>query len=308
MTGDILNEREFSEEENDTMASIVRVNKDYTLVTNLITFSFGIIGNLLNILMFTKLKIFRNNQCIFYLLAESFVDIVSLIYYFIIRFLSSQYGSDLTAYSTIWCKLKTMMGQILLLFPLSIICFAAFDQFLSTNFSPYVRQMSTLKLARRLIFLSLCFSLVHSIGFGIFFYARPPVDCVLSYQILTDYYSYFFYPIFCGILPIFIAGLFSLLAYQNVRRITRRQLPILRRRLDQQLTKFVLTRVTFLIILLGPFVIYRAYAINTNISPTDSFRLAIEGLILATVGSIFNLNYAVKFDFFFDFEEDCFFF
>jgi len=291
------------------MASIARltsINKDYTLVTNLITFSFGLIGNLFNILMFTKLKVFRNNQGVFYLIAESFVDIVSLIYYFIIRFLSFQYGSDLTAYSTVWCKLKTMMGQTLLLFQLSIVCFAAIDQFLSTSYLPYVRQMSTLKLARYLVYLSLCFSLAHSIGFGMFFYARPPVACVLSQSILTGYYSYFFYPIFCGILPLFIAGFFSFLAYRNVRRITRRQLSLVRRRLDQQLTTFVLTRVAFLIILLGPFVIYRAYAINTNISPTDSFRLAIESLILAIVGSIFNLNYAVKFDFI-DFEEEFFF-
>ncbi len=104
-------------------------------------------------------------------------------------------------------------------------------------------------------------------------------------------------------LPIFIAGLFSLLSYRNVRRITRRQLPIVHRRLDRQLTKFVLTHVGFLIILLTSVVIYRIYEINIYVNPTDYFRLAIEGLILATVGSIFNLNYAVKFDFF-DFKED----
>jgi hypothetical protein len=95
-------------------------------------------------------------------------------------------------------------------------------------------------------------------------------------------------------LPIFIAGLFSLLSYRNVRRITRRQLSIVRRRLDRQLTKFVLTHVGFLIILLTSVVIYRIYEINIYVNPTDYFRLAIEGLILATVGSIFNLNYAVN--------------
>jgi hypothetical protein len=91
-----------------------------------------------------------------------------------------------------------------------------------------------------------------------------------------------------------ISGSVSILAYRNVRRIIRRQLPIIRRRLDRQLTKFVLTRVIFLIIFNIPFVIYRIYAINVIINPNDSMGLAIERLIQAIIGSIFNLNFAVK--------------
>jgi hypothetical protein len=148
------------------------------------------------------------------------------------------------------------------------------------------------------VIISVCFSLSHSIGFGIFFYAKPPIDCVLSSPILIHYYSYVFYPIISGFLPILISGSFSILAYRNVRRIIRRQLPIFRRRLDQQLTKFVLTRVIFVILLVTPFVLYRAYIINTNISAKDSLGLAIENLLLAIIGSILNLIFAVKFLFF----------
>ena len=134
----------------------------------------------------------------------------------------------------------------------------------------------------------------HSIIFGIFFDAIPQVDCTVSQAILIRYYSYFFYPILCGFCPILISGSVSILAYRNVRRIIRRQLPIIRRRLDRQLTKFVLTRVIFLIIFNIPFVIYRIYAINVIINPNDSMGLAIERLIQAIIGSIFNLNFAVK--------------
>jgi len=282
-----------------TIQRIWTIAQNYTISTSFITFILGFIGNLLNILTFTKLKIFRNNQCIFYLIVESIVDISAVIFYFIIRFLAFLYGTDLTPYSSVWCKIKTIIGQTILLFQLCVVCCSAIDQYLSTSYSVYLRQKSTLTLARRLIIISLCFSLGHSIVLGVYFYARPPVDCVLSHSILTGYYSYFFYPILCGILPILIAGSASILAYRNVRRITRRQLPIVRRRLDRQLTAFVLIRVAFLIIFLTPFVLYRAYAINTNVSPTDFMQLAIEGLILAIIGSIFNLNYAVKFCFFY---------
>ena len=275
------------------MTSLLIFTREYSLITNTITTIFGIFGNSLNILTFTKLKAFENNQCIFYLLAESIVNLIAVIFYFIIRILITQYGSDFTPYITTWCRLKIMIVQTILLFPLFVVCFAAMDQYLATNSCNVLRQMSTLKLARSLLFSSLGFSLMHSIGFGLFFYARSPVDCGLLHPILMRYYSYFFYPILCGFLPLFISGLCSLLAYRNVRRIIRRQLPIVRRRLDRQLTKFVLLRVTFHILLLAPFIIYRAYAIHIHINPNDSFRLATDRLLLAIFGSFFNLNYTV---------------
>jgi len=285
-------------ENSSTIENLLTFSKYYTISTSCITFILGFIGNLLNILTFTKVKIFRNNQCIFYLIVESIVDLVAVIYYFIIRLLSFQYGSDLSSYSTIWCKIKTIIVQTILLLLLCIISCSAFDQFLSTSYSVFLRQKSTLKLARRLVIISICFSLSHSIGFGVFFYAKPPIDCVLSSPILIHYYSYVFYPIISGFLPILISGSFSILAYRNVRRIIRRQLPIFRRRLDQQLTKFILARVIFVILFVTPFVLYRAYIINTNVSAKDSLGLAIENLLLAIIGSILNLIFAVKFLFF----------
>jgi hypothetical protein len=282
-------------------STLLSISEDYTFSTSVLIFILGIVGNLLNILIFTKFQAFRNNQCVFYFIIESIVNTGAITFQSSLRLLTMIYGSDLSQYSSIWCKLRTIIGQTFLLLSLSSVCFNAIDQYLSTNYSPYIRRMSTLKLARRLTILSVCFSLSHSIGFGIFFAARSPVICAIFYPILLNYYSYIFYPILCGILPIFIAGLFSLLSYGNVRRITRRHLPIARRRLDRQLTKFVLTRVGFLIILLTPVVIYRIYEINIYVNPTDYYRLAIERLILAVISSSFNLNYSVKFDFFYRF-------
>ncbi len=283
---------------SSTIQQILAISQDYTISTNVIIVIIGFIGNLLNILVFTKLKLFRNNQCIFYLTVESIVDMGAVMFTFVLRFFMFLYGSDLAQYSSVWCKLRTIMLQTLLLLSFFAVCFAAIDQFLSTSYSVYLRQISTMNLARRLVIVSLCFSLGHSIGFGIFFNAIPSVDCVISYPILLNYYSYFFYPILCGLLPILISGSISILSYRNVRRIIRRQLPIVRRRLDHQLTKLVLTRVIFLIIFVAPVVIYRIYAINTIINPTDSLRIAIERLILAFISTMFSLNYAVKFCFY----------
>ncbi|CAF3513097.1 unnamed protein product [Rotaria sp. Silwood1] len=277
---------------SSTIQLLLTIAQQYTIYTTVIIFLMGFVGNLLNILIFTKLKIFQNNQCIFYLMVESIVDVNAVIYNFTLRLLTLIYGSDLSQYSTPWCKFRTMMGQTYLLISLSTICFAAIDQFLSTSHLIHLRQLSTLNLARCLVFASVCFSLVHSIGFGVFYTAKPSVDCVLSNPALVQYYSYFFYPMLCGLLPILISGSISLLAYRNVRRIVRRQLPIIRRRLDRQLTKFVLLRVVFLIIFLGPVVIYRIYVINAITQPPSPLRTAIERLVQAFIGSMFSLHFA----------------
>ena len=273
---------------------ILTITREYTFSIGFITFGFGLMGNLLNILVFLSHRAFRRNKCIFYLIAESFVDLVAVVFNAILQILTMLYGSDLSPYVSVWCKCRAMVLQTLALSVLCTTCFAAIDQYLSTSYSPYLRQMSSLAMARRLVIVSLCFSLGHSIVFGTFFDSKPPVDCVASNPIVIKYYSYFFYPILGGLLPIAVSGLASILAYRNVRRITRRQLPIVRRRLDHQLTTFVFIRVIFLIICLAPLVTHRIYAFNVVIRPTDSLRVAIERLVFAFVLSMYGFIYAVS--------------
>jgi hypothetical protein len=98
-----------------------------------------------------------------------------------------------------------------------------------------------------------------------------------------------------GLLPIVIASSFSLLAFQNVRRLIRRQIPIERRRFDRQITAMVLLRVVFFVLFTIPYDSYRIYTINTIVNPMDSFHYAISRLIQEIFISIFNLNYVVSF-------------
>lgn len=74
------------------------------------------------------------------------------------------------------------------------------------------------------------------------------IVCAIVKPILIRYLAYFCYPIFCSLLPILITSSFSLLAYRNVHHIVKLQVPIVRRRLNQQLTTMVLIRVAFFII------------------------------------------------------------
>jgi hypothetical protein len=73
------------------------------------------------------------NQCIFYLNIESIINIVALVYSFIDRITPYSDGHDLADYSLSWCKMRIVLDQMMQFIPISIICFATFDQIFSTN-------------------------------------------------------------------------------------------------------------------------------------------------------------------------------
>ena len=87
-------------------------------------------------------------------------------------------------------------------------------------------------------------------------------------------------------------SIFSLLAFRNVRKIIRTQIPIQRRRLDRQLTAMVLIRVIFVIPLTLPYVIHYAYTFtNKN---RNNIQLALDQLIAAIAISFAYLHYSVS--------------
>ena len=92
-----------------------------------------------------------------------------------------------------------------------------------------------------------------------------------------------------------ISVTFSLLAYRNVRRIVRRQLPVYRRRLDHQMTALALSRALCIGMLFLPFTAVSLYQLNLSSSATDySMQLAITRLVSAVATSFLYLNYCAS--------------
>ncbi|CAF5172864.1 unnamed protein product, partial [Rotaria magnacalcarata] len=125
-----------------------------------------------------------------------------------------------------------------------------------------MRRISSIQLARRLTLTAICIWIIHCIPYAIFYQIIPLNGCIITNTNLIHYYSYFYYPILHGLFPILTSCLFSLLAYRNVRHLVRRQLAVVRRRLDRQLTAMVFLRVIFFVLLLTPYTIYRIYSLN----------------------------------------------
>jgi hypothetical protein len=273
------------------------VAQKYTLEVNFIMFVAGVVGNVLNIFLFTKLKVFRNNRCAFYLIMESVASIAMLLIYFLPEIFQLLYGTDPMNLSLIYCKIKPPFSQFCRLMIGSIVCFEAFDQFLSTHHQFYLRQMSTLKLARWLIFAATILWSLHAIPFIVFYEIVPLLGCVITNQPLKQYYAFVYYIFINGLLPISITTLLSLLAYRNVRNLVRRQIPIERRRLDRQLTAMVFARIIVFVILSLPYTIYRIYLLNNIVSTTDSLSYDINQLVTAIVGSLLIWIYSVRYNY-----------
>ena len=113
---------------SDALPVLVATQK-YILYINYIIFIAGLIGNTLNIIVFTNLKVFRGNRSAFYLIVESIVDIVLLCNFVVTQIFQLIYGTDPINISLVWCKSKITLFQSCRLLIGSIICFEALDQF-----------------------------------------------------------------------------------------------------------------------------------------------------------------------------------
>lgn len=270
------------------------ISEKYWLYFHIFLLTVGLTSNIALILIFLTVRMFRGNQCVFYFTVESVANIgllllssPSFIYGYIIN-------QDPTFISVIWCKIQSSILHAFGLCSLFTVCFLAFDQYLSTNPRLHFRQISSLKLAHRLTFLNICFVSLHVIPFLLFTVMRQGELCTIYNVVLYAYLTYFYYPILSAAIPLLITVTFSLLAYRNVRRIIRRQVPIIRRRLDRQLTAMVLARVFCLILFGSPYIFYSLYRINLSTSNSSQLQMAIIRLVSRITYSCLYMNFAVK--------------
>ncbi|CAF4702066.1 unnamed protein product, partial [Rotaria sp. Silwood2] len=197
--------------------------------------------------------------------------------------------------SVFWCKLKPFFTQSINLISLNIVCFAAIDQYLSTSYHPFLRQKSTIKLAKILTTIASIFWILHGTSVLFLLEIQSKYGCNAYNQEFRNYVAYFYYLILVGALPITVSTFFSILAYQNVRRIVRCQMPIRRRKLDQQLTAMILVRVGFLVIMILPYLLQRIYTVSTLTTNNSPISQAVLQLIAAITISLFNINCAGSF-------------
>lgn len=280
------------------MLSLAYISQQVAIYCGIGILGFGLVGNILNCVVFISLRTFRESPCGFYLIVMSLYNIGQLMTSVFSRVMITGFAIDWTQTSWLFCKLRTGILHLCTLSSFTCMCLATIDQYMVTCSRHQCQQYSTIRFAKvNCILISLIwlfheipafisYNLIGTIGLA----TRTCTNINLAYQ---QYVTYVYFPILTGVLPLTITIVFGTLAYRNVRQIPYRTVPLVRRELDKQLTSMVLVQVGQTVIVTVPFVII-SIMIRTMYFPYDSPVAKQLNFISGMTGYIYYLYFAVS--------------
>jgi len=256
----------------------------------------GTIGNVLNLLIFTRPTLLRSS-CTLYLIAASIDNILVIFTSLLTRLLANGFYDDITMISNLLCKLRYYAGYVFLAVSPYFYILACFDRYCSSSTSATRRSWCNKKVAIRLIIGAIILACILYLHMAIFFerlvvptgfycYARP--------GIYNTFYRIFYLVIYC-MLPSFCMGLFSILTLKNIRQQARRIRPGLAtgnqilRRIDHQMVRMLFSQVLTQLLGVLPFATLSLVALFIN-SSTNIYNFFSNIFILPLF-----VSYAISF-------------
>ena len=224
----------------------------------------GIIGELLNLIIFQTLRVFRESPGVFYLRIMSLSNIGQILVAVLFRTLN--YGFQINLLRSSWiCKTREFLVHFCALVSLTSICLATIDQYLSLT-RPNLSQM---KYSYRHGAIMIVLWLLHNVPFLIYC-DMVSGSCRNSSTTFSTYANYFIWPVLLGCLPVAIMLIFAILSYISVRKMSKAQVNATRLSHERQITSMVLVYVVFIIVFSLPCILYSIYALNPPYTDTES--------------------------------------
>lgn len=259
-----------------TTTHINYIIQQLNIYVGLFIFITGVIGGLLNIIIFRTLKTFRQTSCGFYLTVTSIFNIGQAIFALSTRIFDAGFSINLT--NIPWtCKLRTFLAQSCVLLSLTGMSLVTIDQFLSMTDH---RHWSNLRLAHRHMIIACILWSIHGIV-ALIFWNTPYGICIATGNAYRIYLMNFYLPVLLGCLPIVIMTIFSLLAFFRIRTLASREINIVRLSRDRQLTAMALLQVAIIVLASLPYTIFNIYDLNLpTTNPEDAARRRLIGTIV----------------------------
>ena len=277
--------------------SLTFIGQQITIYGDFFILIAGVIGGLMNIIVFLSLKTFRQNSCAFYLTIISFANIGQLFLGVFSRIMIDGFGVDWTSMSLVYCKFRGASAVFCSLTSYIYLCLATIDQYFATCTRPRWQQWSNIKIAHRLAIIFTIISCIFVIPYPIYFdqiiLASGTITCTPSNNNMSQYRNYFVSLVLLGYLPDFITVLFGILAYYNVNQIAYRTVPFVRRELDKQLTVMVLVQVVINLLTNIPCVTMNAVVYGISYMKDPVILDRVQFIYTVTV-VIFYLYFAVS--------------
>ena len=256
----------------------------------------GLIGSLLNLLVFCQRR-FRSNTCSIYFRGTSIFNILVILLGMTPVFLTSYLPNEPTFNTSIFCKTRSYITHVFLMMSRFSVALACIDRFALCSPSARIRRLNQRRLAIILMVSVSCLWLIIPIHIIIYVDFRLPERRCGTSGIYSIIYSVYVSTVTA--IPLTIMFLFSFWTIQNLRNNGARlhpqrtgadafgHVPGRMRRRDVQLLIMLTGEVTVYLLSTVWFPIYSIYmAITMNTSKTTD-RLAIEGFIRYLVLSFF---------------------
>ena len=119
------------------ISTLTFVTRQINIIMGIPILTCDIVGNLLNILVFLSLRIFRQNSCSFYFTLMSFVNIGQLLTGLLSRVTINVSGIDWTSLSLLYCKLRMYLLVVCTNISMICMCLATIDQYPATCYRPH---------------------------------------------------------------------------------------------------------------------------------------------------------------------------
>lgn len=287
-----------------TIAEFKRATTQFNRYTPMPVFFLGLIGNIFNLLIFTR-RTLLINPCTIYLLSGTCVNILVLFFGLVIRSLTDGFGIDIVGGNIFLCRLRYFILHPSYALSSWFLVLASIDRFCISSRNTRLRNFSNLKNARRSVILATCFCvLLYShvcVLFNIEELSTGPY-CYAQVGLYRVIYDFLFFASFSFLPPILML-LIGLATVQNIRLARNRvvnnnnnttNVGQLNRK-DRQMILMLLVQLIATIICTLPHAIQKLYSTFTVNDSKNDFRLAVESLVTQITRQLLYINASISF-------------
>ena len=254
--------------------------------------TFGIIGAILTILVFTEKRSFRRNPTITYLLACAIMTAIHLPSIYLQSILVDGFGLGVFNTNDIACREHNYLLYVTTVPTILFPCWAAFDQYATTNRDANFRnRWNSMRVVRLAIIGTILFWAIVYIPMLIYSSDVNGV-CVLTNPFYAKFTDLFLTPFAYAIMPLTLITLFTWGTIRNLRAtvfVNRNDY------LAQQIRGMLTPQLVVLAISGIPFGFQTIYLNSTSEIPKDQIRLSIENLFIQIIRLFYHCNFVCPF-------------
>ncbi|CAF3292410.1 unnamed protein product [Rotaria socialis] len=261
-------------------------------------FILGIVGLILNTLIFTR-KTFRQNSCVHYFLASTIANYFVVFFILPSRIFSDGYDLDPGQYNLFYCKIRFYTYFTAKSLSSWFIVLACFDRKMSSSLNVHRRAFARPYISRWMIFITTCIVLIFYCHVLMFYEIDDTEECngrLGFYRLFNDS----FYLIGYSLLPPLLMLIFGIWTIVSTRRL-RRIVPRVGRRItslnnhDNALMLMLLVQVGLISITAVPHAVQKLYSTLTLYDRKDEYAKTVENIFVIVVRTISFVNHSCAF-------------